>query len=81
MGSALAILEDSRQLANARQWLRLKLALDAETVRLLLVEGNLAQARQIADELGKSVPAACEGRAGSAVEAWTSYCILQALRG
>ncbi|MFL9961819.1 LuxR C-terminal-related transcriptional regulator [Paraburkholderia sediminicola] len=77
-GSALAILEDGRQAAVSRRWLRLKLALDAETVRLLLADGNLAQARQIADELGKSVPILCEGRTGCAVDAWTSYCLLQA---
>jgi LuxR family maltose regulon positive regulatory protein len=77
-GSALAILEDGRQVAITRQWLRLKLACDAETVRVLLDAGNVAQARQIADELGASVPAACERRTGSAVETWTSYSILHA---
>jgi LuxR family transcriptional regulator, maltose regulon positive regulatory protein len=78
MGSALAILEDGRQAAAARHWLRLKVALDAETVRLLLVEGSVAQSRQIADELSKSVPMKCEGRTGSAVDTWTSYSLLQA---
>ncbi|PQV54314.1 LuxR family maltose regulon positive regulatory protein [Paraburkholderia sp. BL21I4N1] len=78
MGSALAILEDGRQAAVTRRWLRLKLALDAETVRLLLVEGNVDEARQIADELSKSVPAMCEGRTGCAVDTWTSYCLLRA---
>ncbi|MFC0574640.1 LuxR C-terminal-related transcriptional regulator [Paraburkholderia solisilvae] len=77
-GSALAILEDGRQVALTRQWLRLKLACDAETVRLFLFEGNIAQARQVADELSATVPAMCEGRMGSAVETWTSYCLLQA---
>jgi LuxR family maltose regulon positive regulatory protein len=78
MGSALAVLEDGRQAAIARQWLRLKLACDAETVRLLLDDGHVTQARQIADELSSSVPMLCEGRMGSAVETWTSYCVLQA---
>jgi LuxR family maltose regulon positive regulatory protein len=77
-GSALAVLEDGRQVAVSRHWLRLKLACDVETVRLLLVEGCVAEARQIADELGASVPMMCEGRMGSAVETWTSYCLLQA---
>ena len=77
-GSALAVLEDGRQVAMNRQWLRMKLACDAETVRLLIEDGNVVQARQIADELSVSVPARCEGRKGSAVESWTSYCILQA---
>ncbi|RKT27018.1 LuxR family maltose regulon positive regulatory protein [Paraburkholderia sp. RAU2J] len=77
-GSALAILEDGRQVALTRRWLRLKLACDAETVRLFLADGNVTRARQIADELSASVPPMCEGRQGSALEAWTSYCILQA---
>ncbi|SMG58069.1 LuxR C-terminal-related transcriptional regulator [Paraburkholderia susongensis] len=78
MGSALAVLEDGRQVAIRRQWLRLKLACDTETVRLLIDDGNVARARQIADELSANVPALCEGRQGSAVETWTSYCVLQA---
>jgi LuxR family maltose regulon positive regulatory protein len=77
-GAALAILEDGRQVAATRQWLRLKVACDAETVRLLLVDGNVSQARQIADELSASVPMMCERRKGSAVETWTSYCLVQA---
>jgi LuxR family maltose regulon positive regulatory protein len=77
-GSALAVLEDGRQVAITRQWLRLKLACDAETVRLFLYDGHVAQARQLADELSATVPAMCEGRAGSAVETWTNYCVLQA---
>ena len=78
MGSALAVLEDGRQVAINRYWLRLKLACDAETVRLLIDDGKLAEARQIADELSTSVPARCEGRIGSVLETWASYCVLQA---
>ncbi|WP_233836070.1 LuxR C-terminal-related transcriptional regulator [Paraburkholderia sp. ZP32-5] len=77
-GSALAVLEDCRQIAVERDWLRLKLACDAETVRLLIDGGDVAQAKQIADELSESVPARCEGRPGSAIEAWTYYCVLRA---
>jgi LuxR family maltose regulon positive regulatory protein len=77
-GAALAVLEDGRQVALSRQWLRLKLACDAETVRLFLHDGNVAEARQLADELSTSVPAMCEGRLGSAIETWISYCLLQA---
>jgi LuxR family maltose regulon positive regulatory protein len=77
-GAALAVLEDSRQVAITRRWLRLKLACDAETVRQLLADGNVGEARQIADELSASVPMMCEGRRGSAMETWTSYCVLQA---
>jgi LuxR family transcriptional regulator, maltose regulon positive regulatory protein len=78
MGLALAVLEDGRQVALSRQWLRLKLACDAETVRLLVRDGNIAAARQLANELSETVPAMCEGRAGSAIETWASYCLLQA---
>jgi LuxR family maltose regulon positive regulatory protein len=78
IGPALAILEDGRQVAINRQWLRLKLACDAETVRLLIHSGNVGKARQIADELRASMPMLCEGRRGSAVETWTSYCLVQA---
>jgi LuxR family maltose regulon positive regulatory protein len=77
-GAALAVLEDGRQAAIARRWLRLKLACDAETVRQLLADGRIAEARQIADELSATVPMMCEGRRGSAMETWTSYCVLQA---
>jgi LuxR family transcriptional regulator, maltose regulon positive regulatory protein len=77
-GLALALLEDGRQVAAARQWLRLKVACDAEAVRLLIGDGNVAQARQIADELSAKVPMQCEGRKGSAIETWTNYCIVQA---
>jgi LuxR family transcriptional regulator, maltose regulon positive regulatory protein len=77
-GPALAVLEDGRQVALSRQWLRLKLACDAETIRLLVRDGNVAAARQLAGELSATVPAMCEGRSGSAVETWTSYCLLQA---
>jgi LuxR family transcriptional regulator, maltose regulon positive regulatory protein len=77
-GSALAVLEDGRQVALTRQWLRLKVACDTETVRLFLYDGNVAQARQLADELSVTVPAMCEGRAGSVVDTWTNYCLLQA---
>jgi len=77
-GAALAVLEDGRQAAITRRWLRLKLACDAETVRQLLADGNIAKARQIADELSATVPMMCEGRRGSAMETWASYCVLQA---
>jgi LuxR family maltose regulon positive regulatory protein len=77
-GPALAVLEDGRQVAISRRWLRLRLACDAETVRQLLADGRVVEARQIADELSASVPMMCEGRRGSAMETWASYCMLQA---
>ncbi|WP_322029114.1 LuxR C-terminal-related transcriptional regulator [Paraburkholderia sp. J76] len=77
-GAALAVLEDGRQIAITRGWLRLRLACDAETVRLLINSGNVVEARRLADGLARRVPALCEGRAGSAVDTWTNYCLLQA---
>ncbi|MCC8400431.1 LuxR C-terminal-related transcriptional regulator [Paraburkholderia sp. MMS20-SJTN17] len=77
-GPALAVLEDGRQVGIKRRWLRLKLACDAEAVRQLIADGNVVEARQIADELSASVPMMCEGRRGSAMETWASYCVLQA---
>jgi LuxR family maltose regulon positive regulatory protein len=76
--SALAMLRDGRQAAITRQCLRVKLACDAETVRLLLAEGHVTQARQIASELHAGVPVICEGRTGAAVESCANYCLLQA---
>ncbi|APA88760.1 LuxR C-terminal-related transcriptional regulator [Paraburkholderia sprentiae WSM5005] len=77
-GPALAVLEDGRQVAITRRWLRLKLACDAETARQLLADGRVAEARQLSDDLSASVPMMCEGRRGSAIETWVSYCVLQA---
>ncbi len=77
-GPALAVLEDGRQVAITRRWLRLKLACDAETVRQLLADGSVGEARQIADELSASVPMMCKERRGSAMETWASYCVLEA---
>ncbi|WP_175772761.1 LuxR C-terminal-related transcriptional regulator [Paraburkholderia phenazinium] len=73
-GCLASIYYERNELTRARKLI----AGDVETVRLLLVEGCVAEARQIADELGASVPMMCEGRMGSAVETWTSYCLLQA---
>ncbi|PQV50648.1 LuxR C-terminal-related transcriptional regulator [Paraburkholderia sp. BL21I4N1] len=77
-GSALAVLEDGRQVAITRQWSRLKLACDVETVRLLIEGGNLVEARRIANDLSASLLTPHETRPGSAVETWTSYSILNA---
>ncbi|MBN3804032.1 AAA family ATPase [Paraburkholderia sp. Ac-20336] len=78
VGSALAVLEDGRQVAITRQWLRLKMACDAETVRLLLHSGDVTRARQIANKLRASMPVVLDEQAGAATETWTHYCFLQA---
>ncbi|WP_238812264.1 LuxR C-terminal-related transcriptional regulator [Paraburkholderia sp. SG-MS1] len=76
--SALAVLEGSRQVAITRRLPRLRVACDAEIVKLLLNEGNVVQARQIARELSLSLPKMWEGRTGAALETWTSYCLVRA---
>ncbi|CAB3794707.1 LuxR C-terminal-related transcriptional regulator [Paraburkholderia fynbosensis] len=76
--SALTVLEGSRQVAITRRWPRLRVACDAEIVKLLLEEGNVARASQIARELGLSLPKMWEGRTGAALETWTSYCLVRA---
>jgi LuxR family transcriptional regulator, maltose regulon positive regulatory protein len=78
IGAALAALEDGRQIAETRHWLRLRVGCDAETARLLIVEGRIAQARQIVEELSVVVPRLCEGRSGSFLETWASYRIVLA---
>jgi LuxR family maltose regulon positive regulatory protein len=78
LGSALAVLEEAREVAAARQWLRLRAACDAEAVRLFLREGRLDQARKIADELQLLMPAQVPAPMGSFLETWTSACIVRA---
>jgi LuxR family transcriptional regulator, maltose regulon positive regulatory protein len=78
IGAALATLEDGRQIAQTRHWLRLRVGCDAETARLLIVEGRLSQARQIAEELSVTVPPLCQGRSGAFLETWASYRIVLA---
>ncbi|WP_230950165.1 LuxR C-terminal-related transcriptional regulator [Burkholderia cepacia] len=75
IGSALAVIEDARQVAAARRWLRLRVGCDAEAVRLYLREGRLAKARQIAEALRVAMPGQRKPGVGIFLETWADYCI------
>ncbi|WP_236720913.1 LuxR C-terminal-related transcriptional regulator [Paraburkholderia phytofirmans] len=78
VGSAHAVLEDARQVAAARQWLRLRVGCDAEAVRFYLSQGRLVQARQTAETLRLAMPPACSPLTGSFIEIWASYSMMRA---
>jgi LuxR family maltose regulon positive regulatory protein len=78
VGSAHAVLEDARQVAATRQWLRLRVGCDAEAVRLCLRQGRLAQARQIAETLRLAMPPECPRRTGSHIEMRADYSMMRA---
>lgn len=78
LGSALVMLEDARETAAARGWLRLRAGCDAEAVRLCLGQGRIDQARQLAQALRDLMPAKPPCPMGSFLETWTSHCTLQA---
>jgi LuxR family maltose regulon positive regulatory protein len=74
--AALAVIEERRQLALTRNALRLQVNCDAETVRILLMQGQLARARHIAHESSRTVPPLCEGRAGTFLETRATFAML-----
>ncbi|WP_338152562.1 LuxR C-terminal-related transcriptional regulator [Paraburkholderia monticola] len=78
MDAALAIIEERRQLAVTRNALRLQVNCDAETVRILLLQGQLARARRIAEASSKTVPMLCAGRAGTFLETRATHAMLLA---
>ncbi|MEX3930120.1 LuxR C-terminal-related transcriptional regulator [Paraburkholderia sp. BR10936] len=78
VGSAHAVLEDARQVAAARQWLRLRVGCDAEAVRLYLGQGRLAQARQTAETLRLAMPPERSPRTGNLIEIWASHSMMRA---
>ncbi|WP_230944652.1 LuxR C-terminal-related transcriptional regulator [Burkholderia cepacia] len=78
IGSALAVIEDARQVAAARQWLRLRVGCDAEAVRLYLREGRIAEARQTAEALRVAMPEPRQPRGGTFLETWAAYCMMRA---
>jgi LuxR family transcriptional regulator, maltose regulon positive regulatory protein len=71
-------IEERRQLAVTRNALRLQVNCDAETVRILLLQGQLARARRIADASSKTVPMLCAGRAGTFLETRATHAMLLA---
>lgn len=78
MAWALTILDEGRELANARQWLRLRASCDAEAVRLHLLRGDLEQAQRVVEELSAAMPATEPAPLGSFLETYTSHAFAQA---
>ena len=77
-GSAMMILEEARQLATARQWLRVRAGCDTDLVRLNLRLNRLAKARDIAAELDALMPAQLPSPMGSFLQTWASYRTVKA---
>jgi LuxR family maltose regulon positive regulatory protein len=78
VAAALVILDEGRELAAARQWLRLRASCDAEAVRLHLGRGELAQARRVVEELQAAMPAQEPLPPGSFLETYASHAFAQA---
>lgn len=78
VASALVVLEEAREVAAERHWLRLRAGCDAETVRLLLQAGRLADAQQVLLELNALMPARAPQPMGSFLETWNSFCCASA---
>ena len=78
LGSALVILEEARQVATSRHWLRLRAGCDAEAVRLHLREHRLDRAEQTAQALAALMPEQFPSPMGSFLETWASYCTVKA---
>lgn len=76
--SALVVIEEAREVATERHWLRLRAGCDAEAVRLLLQAQRLPQAEQTLAELRGLMPAQHPQPAGSFVETWASYVVASA---
>jgi LuxR family maltose regulon positive regulatory protein len=76
--SALVILEEAREVATDRKWLRLRASCDAESVRLLLDAGRIADAERIRADLHCLMPAQSPSPMGSFLETWASWCEIQA---
>ncbi len=78
VASALVMLEEAREVATERHWLRLRAGCDAETVRLLLQSDRMAQAEQVVTELRGLMPAQHPHPPGSFVETWASFSVAAA---
>jgi LuxR family transcriptional regulator, maltose regulon positive regulatory protein len=77
-GSALVILEEAREIAIDRRWLRLRAGCDAESVRLHLNERRIADAERLAADLRGVMPARNPHPMGSFLETWASWCEIRA---
>lgn len=78
VASALVVLEEAREVATERHWLRLRAGCDAEAIRLLLQVGRLADAQQVLAELNGLMPARHPHPMGSFIETWGSACCASA---
>lgn len=74
VASSLMALEEAREVAAERQWLRLRAGCDEEAVRLLLQSGRLADAERVMVELSALMPAQHPDPMGSFLETWASFC-------
>ncbi|AFQ48655.1 LuxR C-terminal-related transcriptional regulator [Burkholderia cepacia] len=64
------ILDAAEQIACSRQWLRLRVACMATSIRLCVSVGKLSQAHRLGKALAALVPAASPAVASSYVETW-----------
>ncbi|WP_080430470.1 LuxR C-terminal-related transcriptional regulator, partial [Burkholderia ubonensis] len=75
ISAALALIEDARQVAAKRKWLRLRVGCDGEAVRLYLHEGRLQRAIQTIESLRAVMPASRPVGMGTFLETWAIYSI------
>lgn len=78
VAAALVVLDEGRELAAARQWLRLRASCDAEAVRLHLCRGEPAQAQRVVEELEAAMPAEEPSPVGSFLETFASHAFARA---
>ncbi|MDM0116274.1 LuxR C-terminal-related transcriptional regulator [Variovorax sp. J22R133] len=76
--AALLFIEEARQIAISRQWLRLRAGCDAEAVRLYLRNGQLERAQETGEALLAAMPRQHPFPTGTFIETWASYCEMQA---
>lgn len=79
LSGALVLLEEARDLAQERGWLRLRVGSDAETVRLLLMQGRVGDAREVVRAMEAVLPpSVVSAPAGSMSETACSWAFMQA---
>jgi LuxR family maltose regulon positive regulatory protein len=76
--SALVVLEEAREVAVERQWLRMRVGCDAEAVRLHLRGGRITEAERLANDLNALMPETHPSPMGSFLETWASWCEIRA---
>lgn len=78
VASALVLLAEGCEVASERDWLRLRVGCDAETVRLLLSAHRIQEAQEVVEELRALMPASPPNPGGSFLETWHSWQVMQA---